>query len=181
MAIVPLVPPVKRSRRDRRCARGARWGIIVECEDGYIRDDAAYDNNGRLIKKFNRPRSTTKQNFIDCIRSRKADRLHTDALQGHLSCALVHMANISHQVGRTAPTGLIRETIRGEKALAETFDRLAEHLAANRIDLDKTPLTLGAALTFDPAAERFTGPLAEPANRLVRPPYRKPFVVPERV
>jgi len=36
-------------------------------------------------------------------------------------------------------------------------------------------------LTMDPGTERFTGDLGTQANRLARPRYRKPFVVPEKV
>ncbi|NQT37620.1 MAG: Gfo/Idh/MocA family oxidoreductase [Planctomycetes bacterium] len=161
--------------------RGVRIGTIVLCEGGYVHGDAAYDPNGRQIKKFTRAKVSTKQNFIDCIRSRKSDDLHTDALQGHLSCGLVHMANISHRVGRQTPDGLIRETIQDDKELQETFQRMEQHLAANRIDRKRGPLTFGAALDMDPKSERFMGAFADEANRLAAPVYRKPFVVPEKV
>jgi hypothetical protein len=115
------------------------------------------------------------------MRSRKPDELHTDALEGHLSCGLVHMANISYRLGRKAPDGLIRESIRGEKELGETYERLEQHLAANQIDLEREPRCLGVALVMDPKSERFTGPFADEANRLASPEYRKPFVVPEQV
>jgi len=41
------------------------------------------------------------QNFIDCVRSRKADGLHAPILEGHLSATLVHLANASYRLGRT--------------------------------------------------------------------------------
>ena len=40
---------------------------------------------------------------------------------------------------------------------------------------------IGPQLTFDPKAERFTGELAESANKLLRRDYRAPYVVPESV
>jgi hypothetical protein len=55
------------------------------------------------------------------------------------------------------------------------------HLAANGVDLDRTPATLGALLTFDAAAERFTGEFSREANSLVSREFRRPFVVPDNV
>lgn len=39
-------------------------------------------------------------NFIDCVRSRKAADLHAPIEEGHISCALVHLANASYRLGR---------------------------------------------------------------------------------
>jgi len=40
-------------------------------------------------------------NFIECMRSRKAENLHAPILEGHLSATLVHLANASYRLGRT--------------------------------------------------------------------------------
>jgi predicted dehydrogenase len=40
-------------------------------------------------------------NFIDCVRSRKKEDLNAPVEEGHLSCALVHLANASYRLGRT--------------------------------------------------------------------------------
>jgi hypothetical protein len=160
---------------------GVRVGVVVRCEGGTLRDAAAYDRDGKLIRKFAGSRTSTKENFIRCVRSRKADGLYSGALEGHLSCGLVHLANISYRIGKATRPGEIRETIQSEPDFRESFDRLREHLAQNRIELDREPLILGAALTVDPQAERFTGPSADAANRLLSREYRKPFVVPDEV
>ena len=39
-------------------------------------------------------------NFIDAIRSGKNETLNCDIIEGHYSCALPHMANISYRLGR---------------------------------------------------------------------------------
>jgi predicted dehydrogenase len=39
-------------------------------------------------------------NFISCVRSRKAADLHAPIEEGHMSCALVHLANASYRLGR---------------------------------------------------------------------------------
>ncbi len=40
-------------------------------------------------------------NFIECMRSRKAEDLHAPILEGYLSTTLVHLANASYRLGRT--------------------------------------------------------------------------------
>jgi predicted dehydrogenase len=41
------------------------------------------------------------QNFIDCVRSRDASKLNAPIEEGHISCTLVHLANVSYRLGRT--------------------------------------------------------------------------------
>lgn len=40
-------------------------------------------------------------NFIECMRSRKAEDLHAPIREGYLSTTLVHLANASYRLGRT--------------------------------------------------------------------------------
>jgi predicted dehydrogenase len=40
-------------------------------------------------------------NFIDCVRSRKKEDLNAPIEEGHISCTLVHLANVSYRLGRT--------------------------------------------------------------------------------
>jgi len=40
-------------------------------------------------------------NFIDCVRSRNKEALHAPIEEGHISCTLIHLANISYRLGRT--------------------------------------------------------------------------------
>ena len=40
-------------------------------------------------------------NFIECMRSRKAEELHAPIREGYLSTTLVHLANASYRLGRT--------------------------------------------------------------------------------
>jgi predicted dehydrogenase len=39
-------------------------------------------------------------NFIDCVRSRKKENLNAPIQEGHISAALVHLANASYRLGR---------------------------------------------------------------------------------
>lgn len=60
---------------------------------------------------------------------------------------------------------------------ADAFERLASHLAANGVNLNTDPLTLGAAPAFDPARERFVDSPA--ADALLAREYRRGFEVRE--
>jgi predicted dehydrogenase len=162
--------------------RGVRYGIVVDCEDGYFAGGWAYDRSGKRIKQFRLTEGEGHhENFIQAVRSRKVSDLNADVLEGHLSAALCHMGNISQRLGKQATREDILERFQGKAALGESFDRLQEHLLVNGVDIQQTPRILGPWLTMDPQTERFTGDFAAEANKLVRGTYREPFVVPEQV
>ena len=171
-----------------QASRSPNTGVVIQCEGGYFvqENSAVYDNKGKLIKKFTSegPMPTNvahDANFIKAVRSRKRSELNAEILEGHLSTALSHMANISYRLGRESRPGQIKEVIRGSHELSEAFGRFAEHLRANGVDIGKTPAVLGPWLTMDPGKERFVGEFAGRANKLLSRNYRKPFVVPEEV
>lgn len=58
----------------------------------------------------------------------------------------------------------------------DTFQRTREHLKGNSVDIEKTKLTLGPWLEFDPDGEHFVDNVA--ADAYLSRQYRKPFVVP---
>lgn len=163
---------------------GINVGNVIHCEGGYLTVPSSYtlvqvfDHDGKLVKEF-KGGGDHHANFIAAVRSRKHSDLHGPLLEGHRSSTLVHLANISYLTGRERAPGEIREQLQTRKDLAEPFGRFREHLAANDVNLEKTPAKLGAALRFDGTAERFTGEGAEAANKLVRREYRSPWVVPE--
>jgi len=155
----------------------------VDCEGGRVvipsYDTAlVYDKAGKEIKKFSEG-GDHFANFIKAVRSRKHTDLNADILEGHLSSALCHTGNISYRLGRKQKQGAIREAIKANTQLTESTERMFEHLAANGVDVDATPLGLGVALTMDPKSERFLG--NDAANEMLTRPYRKPYVVPEKV
>lgn len=163
--------------------RGVRVGNVIDCEGGSIVTDGyfgakAFDRDGKLIREF-KGGDRLMANFIDIVRSRKTADQFSPIEVGHVSSALCHMGNISHQLGRAAAPGEIAEAIKADAPLAEACGRMNEHLAANGVDLAKTPLTLGAPLAIDSTAERFTGTGADAANKLLTRDYRAPFAVPE--
>jgi inhibitor of KinA sporulation pathway (predicted exonuclease) len=67
--------------------------------------------------------------------------------------------------------------IRKTPIFNDMFDRLLEHLAAHKIDVDAKTVTLGPWLQIDRENECFKN--NRQANRLVRGFYREPYVVPD--
>ncbi len=163
--------------------RGVSIGNVIDCEGGSIIinsyfEATAVDRNGQVIRKFT-GKDRHMENFVDVIRSRKSADLFGPIDEGHVSSALCHVGNISHQIGQTASPEKIAEALKTDAPLAEAYGRMTEHLAANGVDIKKTRLTLGAPLALDPAAERFTGSNSAAANKLLTRNYRAPFVVPQ--
>ncbi len=163
--------------------RGVSIGNIVDCEGGSIVvpnywSAAAYDRDGKLVKEF-KGEDRHMANFISVVRSRRTADLYGPIQEGHVSSALCHLGNISHQVGRTASPGEIQEKTHGNSQLAEAYGRMVEHLGRNHVDLVRTPLTLGVALQVDARAERFNGEFAANANHLLTRQYRASFKVPQ--
>jgi hypothetical protein len=123
-------------------------------------------------------------NFVKAVRSRNVSDLRMDVLEGHLSTAMVHMANVSYRLGKPAPAEAVREAIKDRGAEAvETFERFREHLAVNGVDWTKTEAVLGPWLEMDAEKEQFvgSGDVVARANQLVTRQYREPFVVPDKV
>ena len=162
---------------------GADIGIVIDCEGGSMvipsyGEAIIYDKDEKEIKRFKGNKSHFA-NFIDAVRSRKYTDLKADILQGHLSSALCHTANISYRLGKPHSPEEIRDAVKDNKDMAEMLGRMEEHLAANKVDLQKTPATLGMVLNMDPKTERFIK--NKDADRLLTRAYRKPYVVPEKV
>ncbi|HEX3800448.1 MAG TPA: Gfo/Idh/MocA family oxidoreductase [Verrucomicrobiae bacterium] len=163
--------------------RGADVGVVVDCEHGYIVNPSytrvnVFDKDGKQIKTFD-GKASHYENFIAAVRSRKSSDLHADILQGHISSALCHTGNISYRLGKVTSPDELRSTMRANADLADSLNRMQEHLGANAVNLTETPLMLGTALTMNPPSERFTS--NADANALLAASYREPFVVPEKV
>jgi predicted dehydrogenase len=156
---------------------------VVECEGGFLvmpnyTTAIACDKDGKEIKKFEGA-DNHYGNFIKAVRSRKQSDLNADILEGHLSAGICHTGNISYQLGKPQSPEAIRDTIKNDPTVADAFGRMEQHLAANNVDLHKTPAALGVVLNMDPKTERFTNNAG--ANQRLTREYRQPFVVPEKV
>jgi predicted dehydrogenase len=190
----PLICEIRNVRKDEGQSgmgkfRNQDHGIVIDCEGGYFAGDATggafFDGQGNKIKDIPDDGSSKTletahlSNFLAAVRSRKAGDLAAEALQGHLSAACCHLANISYRLGKKLPPDAIHASIQAEQELSDAFDRCREHLGQNGVDLGLTPATLGAGLIFDPKQEGFVGDFAQQANALAQREYRKPFAVPK--
>ncbi|MCX8038565.1 MAG: Gfo/Idh/MocA family oxidoreductase [Candidatus Sumerlaeia bacterium] len=180
--------PEKKGAKAAGKHRNLSTGILIQCEGGYFAGThpggKVFDNQNKEMKEFGSVGAGEivimhVANFIEAVRSRKADQLHAPAIEGHLSAASCHLANISYRLGAAAPHEAIRDAVRANSELADAAERCREHLAANGADLSASPLVLGPWLAFDPDAGRFVGETANAANALTTREYRPPFVVPE--
>jgi predicted dehydrogenase len=169
--------------------RGRNSGVVIDCEGGYFAGDASggayYDSTGKKVEDLGQgdsPKALELAHlsaFLAGVRSRKADDLAAESLEGHRSTACCHMANVSHRLGKPSSPEAIRAAIAGDAELADTFERCKGYLRENGVDLDATPATLGPWVGLDAERGRFVGDFAEAANGLSRREYREPFVVPE--
>ncbi|MEX0642752.1 MAG: Gfo/Idh/MocA family oxidoreductase, partial [Pirellulales bacterium] len=163
--------------------KGARVGVIVQCEKGYVVSTngygqvIAYDNDNAELEQF-RGDGDHFHNFLDAVKSRNPADLSADALTGHLSSSLCHTGGISHQLGEPRAAKEIMDTVGSKYAyLRDAVDRMLQHLRANEVDVDQPVVTAGAVLEMDPATERFTNNHA--ADEMLRRADRAPFIVPE--
>jgi predicted dehydrogenase len=123
--------------------------------------------------------------FINAVRTRKPEDNNCDAEVAHYSAACCHLGNISYRLGAGTPGNYKDcEKITGQnqnKEVAAALEKIRDNCKAFSLPIDEMTWVIGPELTFNPAAERFTGENAEAANKLLRRDYRTPFVVPETV
>ncbi len=161
-------------------------GNCIQCEGGYYPTGDGggwvFDNDGKRVKQFvGRGGQGHHENFIQAVRSRKRSDQNADIEVGHLSAALCHMANTSYRIGKKMKPDEIKAALADNPEMLDSFNRMLEHLAANQVDLEKEPITMGPILTMDPEKERYTGEYSEMANLFLKRNYREPFVLPENV
>ena len=162
---------------------GASIGVIAHCEGGTVvipsyTQGIVYDKDDKKIKTFDGG-GDHYANFIKAVRSRKSAELNAEILEGHLSSALCHTANISYRLGQSQPQTAVAEALKDNAEARETFGRMQEHLGVHGIQGPDVKFGLGAWLKMDPKLEKFIE--NEKANEMLNREYRKPFVVPESV
>jgi len=169
--------------RNLKTASPKRGSTLIVGTEGYLSGGSGgtsvYDPDGKLVQKLAGPGEDHFANFIKAVRSRKREDLNADIEQGHLSTAVVHVANISQRLGRPASAKEIQQALEALKVnenVVETFAEIRRHLADNGVDIEKTPLALGPWLEINSDRERFVKNKA--ANAMLTRDYRKPFVVP---
>ncbi len=176
-----LVFEVRGLKTDRYM--GAGVGVIFHGSDGYVSlasytGGAAFDKDGKKIKDFNAG-GDHWGNFVEAVRARDYKLLNADIEEGHLSSALCHLGNISYRLGSPMAAKEVQEKLGNNAERQETFERFAQHLTDNKVDLGATKVTLGPDLKLDGKKEVFIGELADKANPMLTREYRAPYVVPD--
>ena len=192
--------PAEGQKGDMDKYRGfAGVGVYLQYENGYVvvpdyNSAAAFGKDGKMVKRFggypapkedadpgkpdNSGQGSHHENWTKAIRSRKAPELNAEILEGHLSSGLCHTGNISLRLGSKQAPGAILEKVKAHKEAADSYERMAEHLKKNGVDIEKEQLTLGEFLTMDTKTEKFIGNAA--ADKMLTREYRAPYIVPEK-
>ena len=170
-----------RNLKSGKPPRGA--GIFIEGTEGFIVSslsaNTVYGPDGKLVEKITGENEDHFANFIKAVRSRKREDQNAEILEGHLSTAVVHVGNISEQLGHPASLNDITrqlESLEVNENVVETFGLIRDHLTENDVNIEKNRLTLGPWLKIDSDSEQFAGNPA--ADAFLTRNYRKPFVVP---
>ena len=154
-------------------------GYMVQTSYGFV---IVFDRDGLEVTRFGGGDDTYHfSNFLDCVVDGTPEKLNADARAGHLSAGLSHLGNISYYLGEknyVSPEEAERivSAVPGNDDNAATLRRTLDHLTNNGVDLEKTPLSMGVALEFDPDKEVFVG--NSEANAMLTREYRGEFVVP---
>ena len=153
-------------------------GYVVQSEYGY---SAAYDLEGNRIKEF-RGGGDHFRNFLDAVSKGDPSVVNADAACGAMSSGLAHLGNISYYLGEKNKVSAseIKSALKAIKSLDnndETVDRTVAHLEASKVELGKTPLSMGPLLNFNPETKQFVG--NDEANAMLTREYRAPYIVPK--
>ncbi len=117
--------------------------------------------------------------FIAACRAGDPMMANGNADQAHHSCTLGHLINNSYRLGKKVPFNAKAGRF-GD--VADAYEHFMKLHAIMRdgvgVPEDKAEYVVGPWLTFDAQTERFTGELADEANKLVKDPQRAGFEVP---
>jgi hypothetical protein len=158
-----------------------RIGNVIHCENGFVAEAKAYDNEGNTLQKFDGfdEGADHMKNFIDSVRAGKLVNSNLHVSHGFAAAALACMSNISYRLGKELSNDQIKERLANDKAGLETFNDFVANLEANKIDMSAEKAKVGPLLEFDPGTEKFTGEFAEEANKLAQDEYAAGFELPK--
>ncbi len=181
-----LPDPKRRGGNSGAVYLGSRGGNYVQCEAGSVRISRGggwfYDNDGKRVYQYKGDGgSNHAENFIECMRSRKAEDLAADIEVGHYGTAVCHQANVAWRAGAEASVDEVRAAMKSHEDALNTLNDMLEQIEGNGVDLAKEPFVLGPQLTYDRKQEKFVGNGAQKANQYVRCSYREPFVIHDEV
>ncbi|MDP3071690.1 MAG: Gfo/Idh/MocA family oxidoreductase [Opitutaceae bacterium] len=153
--------PMKAGMKAMDSYKGARVGVIVQCEKGYLLvsesgNVTAFDNDNQKIKAFTKGgNGSHRANFVKAVQTRKV--VNGLVLECHYSSALCHLGNVSFLLGKEKSNTALAEAIKADVNTKDTFARVMDHLKANEIDTAKTNTVVGPLLKIDAKTEMFTG------------------------
>lgn len=158
-----------------------RIGNVIHCENGFVAESKAYDNDGNTITKFDNFQDGPDhmKNFIASVREGKIIKDVLHITHGYHAAVLAQMANISYRLGKAMSNDEIKERLATDKAGLETFADFVANLEANKVDLAAEKCSVGPWLDFDPVSEKFVGEFAEEANKLAQDEYAAGFELPK--
>ena len=162
-------------------------GAIAYGTDGYVVQDnyglcVVFDPDGNEVKRFEGGSDDYHfNNFVDCVLASTPEKLNADARCGYLSAGLSHMGNISYYLGEKNKVSAdeakkMLADYPGNDDNVDTLQRTLDHLTKNGVDLNRTPISMGPVLSFDPSNEHFTD--NADAAAMESRDYRAEFAVP---
>ncbi|MCH8193288.1 MAG: hypothetical protein IIA65_04645, partial [Planctomycetes bacterium] len=162
---------------------GMRGGNHIQMEEGYMQISRgggfAYDLDGEKLKQYvGDGGGAHEQNFIDAIRSGKATDLNCEIGEGHLSTVMCHQANVAFQLGHPVTEETVHADMRRHDDALETFEDMSAQITGMGVDLKRNHFIMGPKITYDNAAEHFTGEYSNEANALIKLTGRKGFEIP---
>src|SRR5207248_3600263 len=112
--------PAKKESLGPKDAKTNTVGNIFYGSKGYLGIDG-YDTYKTWLNDSTEPGPHGKgsgdhyANFVDCIRSRRAQDIHSPIEEAHISTTLVHLANASYRLGRTLRFDTVGEQVIGDE------------------------------------------------------------------
>lgn len=180
--------PMKPGMKAMDNYRGARVGVVVQCENGYVTvaetgNAMIYDNNNKVLRKLDKGGSGAhRANFVKAMQTRKVVYGVID--ECHYSSALCHLGNVSYLVGAEKSNAELADAVKSSAVTKDAFGRMLDHLKAHNIDTDGSKTVVGPLLKIDGRTESFVGPekaIVAAANKspLLKREGRGPFRIPQ--
>ncbi|MCH7918239.1 MAG: Gfo/Idh/MocA family oxidoreductase [Planctomycetes bacterium] len=162
---------------------GMRGGNHIQMEKGYMQISRgggfAYDLDGEKLKQYvGDGGGAHEQNFIDAIRSGKASDLNCEIGEGHLSTVMCHQANVAFKLGHPVTEETVQAGMRRHDDALEAFEDMSAQITGMGVDLKRNHFIMGPKITYDNAAEHFTGEYSGEANALIKLTGRPGFEIP---
>ena len=159
---------------------GVQIGNIIRGDRGYVAMSsdygkaAAFDLEGNVVASWSGG-GNHFVNFVAAAKAGRPDGLNAPVLEGHLSSALCHLGNVSYKLGSERDASSVELK---HPDMIDAYERMAQHLSTNGVDLSKTRVRVGQRIEVDARKEGLRDPKAD---ALCTREYRSGFVVPGKI